>query len=210
MWSLSGVLTTEATGSAHAYIVTLVSGPTSFAPIAASALLIRPVTLAMNALTDFERPQMARQLGKGDKEGAAGSMRALRLALIGVWAVCALIGLALMRYAPLALFPARYEMGVLAVGVALWLAISGLRSLRTPDSVLLQAAGQFRPLAHASFWSCGISVMAVWGLLETMGPVWSLLGILAGEAVAAMIVWRQGKAWREGVTGFAEARAGSA
>lgn len=200
MWSLSGVLTTEATGNAHAYIVTLVGGPTSFAPIAASALLIRPISLAMNALTDFERPHMARQMGKGDTDGAVGSMRALRMALIAVWMFCAFIGLALMHYAPLVIFPARYEMGVLVVGVALWFAISGVRSLRTPESVLLQAAGQFRPLAYASFWSCAISVLAVWVLLVTMGPVWSLLGILAGEVVSALIVWRQGKAWREGAS----------
>lgn len=35
-------------------------GPTAFAPLSASALLIRPIGVVMNALTDFERPQMAR------------------------------------------------------------------------------------------------------------------------------------------------------
>ncbi|MBW8891114.1 MAG: hypothetical protein JF617_02700, partial [Burkholderiales bacterium] len=33
-WSLTGVLTTEATANAHAYIVTLISGATAFAPLA--------------------------------------------------------------------------------------------------------------------------------------------------------------------------------
>jgi hypothetical protein len=65
-WSLLGVLTTEATANSHAYILTFFVGPGAFAPIAASALMIRPIGVAMNALTEFERPQIARQIGKGD------------------------------------------------------------------------------------------------------------------------------------------------
>ena len=49
------MLTTEATANAHVYIVTLIYGPLGFAPIAATALFIRPVGVAMNTLTDYER-----------------------------------------------------------------------------------------------------------------------------------------------------------
>lgn len=64
-WSLAGVVSTEATVNCHAYLVTAICGPAAFAPIAATQLLIRPITVATNALMEFERAQMARQLGEG-------------------------------------------------------------------------------------------------------------------------------------------------
>jgi hypothetical protein len=74
-WSPLGVVSTEAAANAHVYIITLQRGPYAFAPLAASALLIRPITVAMNALTEFERARMARQLGAGEVDGARAPRR---------------------------------------------------------------------------------------------------------------------------------------
>jgi hypothetical protein len=202
------VLTTEATANAHAYIVTLISGATAFAPLAASALLMRPISVTTNALTEFERPQMARQLADGRRNETFATMRFFRIMLIAAWAATVLAALALMRYAPGALFPKDYDRGYLITGTLLWLAIAGVRTLRTAESVLLQAAGQFRALAHASMISCGVSIIGVVGLLLVGGPLYSLVGVLLGEAVFALWIWRAKGRWQaSGAVASAEAGA---
>ncbi|MFW2831118.1 hypothetical protein [Sphingomonas sp. ID0503] len=196
-WSLLGVLTTEATANAHAYIVTGLQGPSAFAPLAASALMIRPIGVATNALSEFERAQMARQIGERRFAAAIGSVRTFRLALIAVWVATAIaIGL-LLAFDPRLIFPAHYPLHFLAVGALLWLAVAGMRLIRAPESALLQAAGQFRPLAYASVLSAVVSIATVVLLLVTVGPLWSIGGIFLGEAVFACWTWVQAHRWRQ-------------
>jgi hypothetical protein len=195
-WSLTGVLTTEATANAHAYIVTLISGATAFAPLAASALLMRPISVTTNALTEFERPQMARQLAEDRHQETFATVRFFRAMLAIAWIATVVVALVMMRYAPGALFPKDYDRHYLVIGTLLWLAIAGVRTLRTPESVLLQAAGQFKPLAHASMVSCGVSIVGVAGFLLIGGPLYSLVGVLLGEAVVAAWIWRAKSRWQ--------------
>jgi len=194
-WSLLGVVTTEATANAHAYLVTLFLGPAAFAPLSASALPIRPISVVTNALTDFERPQMARQMNSGRVDLARRGVTLFRLALMAMWAMTAAAAWVLLAYAPHLVFPPRYDWTAIAIGTALWMAVALVRLLRQPDSVLLQAAGMFRPLAFASAASCGVSVVAVAGLLLLSGPLCSIAGILLGELVCAMMIWRQARRW---------------
>jgi hypothetical protein len=65
-WSLSGVILTELTVNAHAYFVTFIAGPSAFALLALGTLLVRPASLMQSALTDLERPAMARAIAAND------------------------------------------------------------------------------------------------------------------------------------------------
>jgi O-antigen/teichoic acid export membrane protein len=194
-WSLFGVMTTEATANSHAYLVTLILGPTAFAPIAASALMIRPINVAMNALTEFERAQMARQIGEDRIDLARNAVRFFRGVLILLWIAVAIGIVVLLEYAPRLIFPSKYDLNFLTTSAILWMLVSAIRLLRTPDSALLQAAGAFRELAFASVWSSVISVGAVLGLLLAFGPIWSIAGILIGESIFAGFMWRQSRRW---------------
>jgi O-antigen/teichoic acid export membrane protein len=194
-WSLAGVITTEATTNAHAYIVTAMFGPSAFAAVAASGLMIRPVQVAMNALTEFERAQMARQIGSGHLAHARAGARFFRSMLIAAWVATALAIAVLVRYAPTVLFPQQYNAVAIGTGIVLWMAVAGIRLLRTPESVVLQAAGAFRPLAYASMISSGISIVAVIALVGRGGAIWSIAGILVGETVLAGCVWIQARRW---------------
>lgn len=198
-WSLVGVLTTEATANSHAYLVTGLFGPAAFAPIAASALMIRPINVAMNALSDFERAQMARLIGRGEHERAGRSVHLFRLVLGLVWAGTALLVVALLHYSPGLIFPAHYSLNFLMTGAALWMVVAAVRLSRTPESALLQAAGRFRPLATASVISSGVSVSAVLICLYSLGTLWSIAGILLGEAIYAIWIFRQTRRWRRSI-----------
>ena len=99
-----------------------------------------------------------------------------------------------MRYPQLVLKPG-YDRAQVAIVLALFSAIVAVRALRTPASVLLQAAGEFRPLAHAGLWSSVLSLFASLALLLAFGPVFSLAGILAGEALMAARIQEHTRRW---------------
>jgi len=194
-WSLLGVLTTEATANSHAYIVTALFGPRAFAPIAASALLVRPINVAMNALTEFERAQMAREVGGGRVDVAMRAVRFFRMVMAVAWlGTVSAVGV-LLWFSPHAIFPARYPLGFLATGGALWMLVAGVRLMRAPESTLLQSAGEFRNLALASVISSVFSVVAVLALLLTFGVLWSIAGILIGETIYCLWIHRECRRW---------------
>ena len=200
-WSLVGVVSTEATANAHAYLVTSFFGPSAFAPLSASSLLIRPVGIAMMALTDFERPALAQQIQSEEIGLITRSLRIFRFTLIVAWVATAIAASMLTIYAPTLIFPARYSADHLPAVAAIWMIIAALRLLRTPESALLQAAGLFRPLAMASVISSGVSVGLVATLLAIGGPLWSLVGIVIGEASCTLWVHRQTYFWRKSTMG---------
>ena len=192
-WSLAGVVTTEATANSHAYLVTALLGATAFAPIAASAIIVKPISVAMNALTEFERAKMARQLSAGDLGTVTYSMGMFRLAMMLVWLGVALAVAALFATTPSLVFPESYDLNFIMAASAIWVAIAGVRVFRGPESTFLQASGAFRPLAMASVISSGFSLLTVLVLLVWQGALWSLLGILLGECVFAFCTWVQSR-----------------
>ena len=74
-WSLAGAVLTELTVNAHAYLVTFIAGPGAFALLALGMLLMRPASLMQSALTDLERPAMARAIGAKDGKALARIQR---------------------------------------------------------------------------------------------------------------------------------------
>ena len=186
-WSLTGVITTEATANAHSYLVTWLVGPAAFAPIAATALLIRPIMVATNALMEYERAQMARMVVAKNRSRALSSMRLLRAILLLICLATAMIAVALLLWAPTLLYPSQYAMDMLVVGTACWIAVATIRAVRVPDSALLQAAGQFRRLAYASMFASVISIALVAACLSNAQPIWSIAGMGIGEL--AMTIW---------------------
>jgi putative peptidoglycan lipid II flippase len=79
---------------------------------------------------------------------------------------------------------------------ALCAAIMAVRAVRTPESVLLQAAREFKSLARTSLWSSAVSLIATLVLLLTLGPIASLGGILAGEGLMTANIVGLSRRWR--------------
>lgn len=194
-WSALGVVLTELTVNAHAYLVTFIAGPAAFAPLAVGTLLMRPVQLVLAAVPDRERPSMARLLGSGNYAGARRSVRHFRVAAGAVWLLTATAATALLLWFPELVLRKGYDPSQALVVLAFFAAITAVRSYRTPESVLLQAAGQFRALAFASLWSSIASLGTTFVLLLLAGPVFSLAGILAGEIVVAVRIRMTARAW---------------
>jgi hypothetical protein len=201
-WALLGVVTTELSANAHAYLVTLFNGPKSFALIAAGSLFMRPVSLCLTALPDRERPLMVQTLMRGDHAAADACVREFRGAAMAIWLLTLALAGAAMLWVPNLILKAGYDHGQVLTVIALWAAIMAVRTLRTPDAVLLQAAREFRPLASASVWSSVVALTLTTVLLLTLGPVASMLGILVGDVVlterifALVRRWKRAQHWR--------------
>jgi len=195
-WSLLGVVLTEMTANAHAYLVTFLSGPQAFAVLAVGSLLMRPASLVLAALPDLERPVMARRLAAGDPAGALRSVKEFRTATGAIWLLTVLLAGALLMWFPQLILKKGYDESQIVMVVAISAVIWAVRTLRMPESVFLQAAGEFRALAGASLWSSLTSIAATLGLLLLAGPVFSLIGILAGDLVMTARIFSLTRDWK--------------
>ena len=194
-WSLIGVVLTEITVNAHAYLVTFISGPGSFALLALGMLLFRPASLMQSALPDLERPAMARAIAAKDIPAVARVQHHFSWGLGAAWTANLLACAALLAFFPSLVLKKGYALHDVTLVAVLSAVIMAVRAWRTPPAVLLQAAGQFKELAGIGTVSGAVSVAATLALLLTLGPIASLAGILMGELVILLRVRQMARGW---------------
>jgi O-antigen/teichoic acid export membrane protein len=182
-WSLLGVIFTEMTVNAHAYLVTFIAGPGPFALLALGMLLMRPASLVQSALPDLERPVMTRQIAARDWRGLTRTRREFGGGLFAVLAATLVLDVALLLWVPSLVLKKGYSLHDVAIVATLSAIIMAVRCLRGPPAVLLQAAGAFREMAGIGIKSSAISLLATLALLLAFGPIASLAGVLLGELV---------------------------
>jgi len=195
-WTLVGVLSTEATSNSHSYIVTLLAGPTAFAPIAVGMLFFRPVNVCITALTQLERPRMARAVANGDHDAAIKSERIFMGALVFLWAATCVVAAVVLFVFPQLILKPTLNHELVAIAVALCALLSLVQCVQTPMSVMTQARKAFRPLASQSLRSCGVGIVAV--LLLTVGtaPIFSIAGVVLSQLVMMLGIWQLDRKWR--------------
>ncbi len=195
-WSLMGVVLTELTANAHAYIVTFISGPKAFGLLALGALFMRPASLVLSALPDIDQPLITRRIAQGDLSGALRVVKEFRTAGGAVLAVTILLSAALVIWYPHLFLSKGYGETDVLIVLALWIAITAVRVVRTPEAVFLQAVGDYSALARVAAWSSATSLVVTFGLLCIAGPVASLGGVLAGEIAIVLALFPLTRAWR--------------
>lgn len=195
-WTLIGVISTEATSNSHSYIVTLLAGPAAFAPIAVGMLFFRPVNVCVTALTQLERPRMARAVAKGDHAAARGSARAFLAALTVIWAGTAALAALVLWAFPHILIKPTLSLNIVAIAVALSALLTLVQCIQTPISVLTQSRGAFRPLATTSVRSCIFGIAAVTALTLAAPAVYSIAGVVFAQLVMMLGIYRLDRQWR--------------
>lgn len=194
-WSLMGVILTELTVNAHAYLVTFISGPGPFALLAVGQILMRPASLVQSALPDVERPAMTRVIAAGDRPGRTRLLKDFRLVLLAVWMLTAILAAAILVWAPQLLLKNTYSQSDALLVTFLTGAIMLVRSFRTPPATLMQAAGELKALANIAAATSPIAILLTLAFLLAWGPAASLLGILAGEIVILAMLNRKMAGW---------------
>jgi putative peptidoglycan lipid II flippase len=195
-WSALGVVTTEASANAHAYLVTFIAGPEAFALLAVGALFMRPVSLVLTAIPDAERPAMARAMSQNNVSAAIRTLTQFRMAGLAVLSGAVALAAVIMIWFPRLVMKHGYDKASVVAVIGIWILVMSARAIRTPESVFLQVVGEYRSLAGASLRSSVVSMLATLVLLLTFGPVVSLLGILFGELVAAQRIFSLTREWR--------------
>lgn len=195
-WSMLSLLCTELTANAHVYLVTFLKGPEAYGPIAATALLLRPMTLTSSSLRDVERPRLAKMAAQRQFRRILRSLLLFRLVLGAAWALTLGATALLFWTDPRLIFPSQYDLDVLRTGAVLWLLVGGVAMLRVPESALLQAMGRFRSLWLANLFAALASLTGVTLLLLLLEPTWSIAGVLVGQVVHAVAATAQSRALR--------------
>jgi hypothetical protein len=195
-WSLMGVVLSEMTANAHAYLVTFISGPHAFALLAVGSLMMRPLSLVLTALPDRERPVIALRLAAGDVPGALRTIREFRAVTFAIWLGTVLLSAAIVVWFPFLVIRDGFHAQSVIIGVAIWTMIVGARAVRAPEQAFLTAAGEFHPLARAGLAGSVVSLAGRALLLVLSGPVASLCGILGGELTMTFRIMALMGAWR--------------
>lgn len=194
-WSLMGVILTELTVNAHAYLVTFISGPGPFALLAVGQILMRPASLVQSALPDVERPAMTRAIAAQDKARRTRLLGNFRLVLLAVWVVTTILAAAILILAPQLLLKNTYSPSDALLVTVITGAIMLVRCFRTPPATLMQAAGELKALANIAACTSVVSILLTLAFLLAWGPVASLLGILTGEIVIVAMLKRTVAGW---------------
>jgi O-antigen/teichoic acid export membrane protein len=190
-WALVGVLSTEATSNAHAYILAVFYGAAAFAPIAAVALLFRPVGVVLLALTQFERPRMARHMKSHAPRKLAAAVHFFHATSLLLWAGNA-VAVLLATFLSPSIVGSDYRPQELQIAAGLMLLITLCRSLRAAESATLQAAGHFRQLAIVTLVSAPLTVVgiAVSIMIVPTIATLTLVGVAVGEVVTVCLIRR--------------------
>jgi hypothetical protein len=99
------------------------------------------------------------------------------------WGLNVVLCVGLLTFFPELVLKKGYSAHAVTIVVAISAVIMLLRALRTPLAVLLQAAGEFKPLAGLAIQTGMISLVATATLLLAFGPIASMGGVLIGEIV---------------------------
>ena len=190
-WALLGSSTTIVQAQAHSLLVTLAAGPEAFAPLAAAQVLFGPVGVAINAVQNVMRPELAATIARGNRKAVvvasvvstallAGAVIAFGAILAGAW-----------PWVADALYTQKYHAQPMA-GIALGCGVVALcRAVYTQPSSVLQALRRFRTLALGTIGGAVLSVLGVIVCLVWLSPAWSLAGICCGEAFFAVYACRR-------------------
>jgi O-antigen/teichoic acid export membrane protein len=194
-WSLLGVILTELTVNAHAYLVTFISGPGPFALLAVGQILMRPASLVQSALPDVERPAMTRAIADQDRVKRGRLLRDFRLVLLAIWGVTAILAAAILVWVPQLLLKNTYLPSDALLVTVVTGAVMLVRCFRTPPSTLMQAAGELKALASIAAYTSLISILLTLAFLLAWGPVACVLGLLTGEIAIVAMLNRMVKRW---------------
>jgi|HubBroStandDraft_5_1064220.scaffolds.fasta_scaffold09089_4 hypothetical protein len=195
-WSLLGVVLSEMTANAHAYLVTFISGTHVFAVLAVGSLMMRPLSLVLSALPDRERPAIVHCLVKGDVKGALRIIVEFRAAAAAMWIGTVALSAVILFWFPKLIIKEGFDPHAVMMVTAIWTLIVAARAVRAPENAFLIAAGEFHPLARAGLTGSVVSLVGTLVLLLAFGPIESLFGILAGEVAMTFRVMALMRQWR--------------
>ncbi|GAA0670957.1 hypothetical protein [Rheinheimera tangshanensis] len=188
--ALVGVLTTEGTLNSHSYLVTLILGPTAFAPIAAASLLFRPVMVVLNSLTQIEKPRIRKLILDSKVFAIEYSLRRFKMLNLLFWSINSIFVIFLLSLFFDVYWKEEHSKSDLVWAAVFFSLIRLSRCISTTYNVYMQAADKFKELSLITIKSSFLTVPLVYVSLLIFEPSFSLAGILLGELFALLLLVR--------------------
>ncbi|HKS61052.1 MAG TPA: hypothetical protein VJT13_05105 [Xanthobacteraceae bacterium] len=216
-WSVFGATTWNVQSQGIMFLVAAIAGPAAYAPIAAGYVLFNPIRQVLVAFLNVFRADFVRALAEGD-------YRRLNLTIYSacglILLMCAAAGAAIWLiwpYLDAHIFGSKFDHAAMPLVVTLCGTAAAIYLTYNVPLALIQAAGHFRPVALATTFGALVGLCAVSILLSVTTVAWSILGVIAGEAVCGIYLWIAGRrilrqhiapAWKAAppAAGMAEAR----
>jgi len=205
-WALMAVVMAELTINSHAYLVTAFKGAEAYAVLAVVALFFRPTSTMLAAIGQSERPKIGRLINQKNPIAVEKLLREIKTIMLGTVAGNSMLALAAYGVI-LVLKQEKYAPLDLLIGAGTWAGIMLFRATRLADTIYCQASGKIKEVASISIYA-GITSFSSALLLVFLldNPVFSLVGILAGDAVLYFLTHRiavqlkrtQFRSWRAG------------
>lgn len=187
-WSLMAVAAAEAAANAHIYLLTAFVGAAAVAPIAAAALLVRPIIVVQGALIEYERPRFVRHVLAGQWAELARTITWMRVALFLVWGGTVLVGAAILLFAPGLVFPADYDLGTVQLAAILWALLQFVILSLIPEIVLMQSVNQYAFLARVNVLAGALNLGGVIVAILAGLPVWTIAALIPGWIIAMVLI----------------------
>ncbi|MFN6971392.1 MAG: hypothetical protein ACK4NN_11040 [Rheinheimera sp.] len=188
--ALLGVFTVELTANFHSYLVVLGSGSAAFAPLAAAMLFFRPLAVVLGSLIQSERPMLVQARNAGKHSRVQQLTASIRNIAIVAFLGNVLVLLLVFMFWPILLWPEPASRTEFGLALILWSLVALFRALRASTTAWMQAADQFAPLARVTYLSAAWTIPAVVICWWLAGPIASLLGVLSGEVLLGILLWR--------------------
>lgn len=187
-WALGGMGVTWVQAQSYTYALAMLLGPSGAGLANMARIFISPFSFLMPAVQKVAIPRLAEL-----RVGAPQRMRKLAMLLCaGLAGLAALYALLLLACFDLVAAPLLgREVPGLAPLVAIWCAILLFQVTRSGGSLLLQLQHRFRILTLLGLPSAAVTLTATALLTTFCGQAGALLGLLAGEAVLTILIWKE-------------------
>ena len=189
-WSLVGVGTAVVQGQSQMFLVACLAGPAAFAPIAAGFVLVSPIRIVSGSVLSVLRPELSRRRSAVAARSTSRMLAFSGLCLIafcGIYGLCLFAGWPFLRSELYARSFGGEPMGLI-VAIA-WLTATTYTGYQ-PIRALAQSRSRFREIALASMVGGSAGFLIVLALLLLSDPPTSTFGVVAGEAVTLVLLWR--------------------
>jgi O-antigen/teichoic acid export membrane protein len=181
-WSLLGSTTTNLQSQAHSFLISSIAGPAAFAPLAAGQVPFGPIRIVNTVWQYVMQPEIAIAIARNDRRMVT---RTLYWSMTAMGMFVVVFGLAITLAWDIVfdlLYADKYADSPMGWILSGCFAIALCAALYAAPSGVLQTLLRYRSLALGSMYGSLISIFGTILLTTLYGPVWSLLGILLGEA----------------------------
>jgi O-antigen/teichoic acid export membrane protein len=184
-WSVTAVVANSVTIESHTFVVTLLSGPHAYLPVAIATLCFRPNLIGLNSLSQYERPHFSKLMTEQKPNEARKQVVTFVVNAVVLWFLNVLVVILAITLLGDHFATKDYDRAALLACVIAMAVVMLVRSARQPFLTFAQANNRFRTIASVTLALAPVSVSgACIGLFLGQGQ-----GAIYGMLIADVLLF---------------------